>query len=198
MKDIDLKGKHFMTFGKKNTGKSYFNNFLMSRASRPYACFDPMEEHTDYSDKDVVIRPTERRGDEAVNQLSEAIEFAVENRDEIGYMWVDEVNRFHSKGGQLTGPLADLIDYNAHYDMGVGMIARRPVQVHTDLRELADYTFIFRLSGVSDVRTLDDMAMGLGERVAALEPREFMCLFPDGHYEKMGPINAGLNHDKGF
>lgn len=195
--NIDLSGKHFMTFGKKNTGKSYFNNWLMSNTSRPYLTFDPMLEHTDYTEEDIIVNPTETRGQEANDQLSDVIEFAISNRDDIGYLWVDEVNRFHSKGGQLTGPIGDLIDLNAHYGLSVGMIARRPVQVHTDLRELADYIFIFKLNGISDIRTLDDMARGLGEKVAQLAPREFMVLHPDGAYEKMDPIEDKIRHKKG-
>lgn len=196
--EIDLRGKHFMTFGKKDTGKSYFNNWLMSQTSGPYAVFDPLHEHTDYSDEDIIIRPTEIRGEQAVEQLQDAVDFVRHNRSEIDYIFVDEINRFHQKGGQLTGPLGDLVDFSAHYNLAMGGIARRPVQVHTDLRELADYLFIFRLNGISDVRTLDDIARGLGERVASLQPREFMVVHPNGEYEKHSPIQGSLNHNKGF
>lgn len=198
MKDIDLNGKHFMTFGKKNTGKSYFNNWLMSRTSGNYAIFDPLHEHTDYGDDDLCFRPTSTRGEEAHEQLGDFLTYVVENRDHYDFVWIDEINRFHGKGGTLDGPIGDVTDFNAHYGMGVGGIARRPVQVHTDLRDLADFTFVFRLNGVSDVRTLDDMARGLGERAASLDQREFIILFPDGSYRKADPIKDKVRHDKGY
>jgi DNA helicase HerA-like ATPase len=197
MQEIDLSGKHFLTLGKKNTGKSYFNNWLMSQTSDPYVVFDPMREHTDYRDTDVVIHPTETRGEAANRQLRDVLDWVRDNRQHLGYIWIDEVNRFHSKGGTLDGPLGQLVDLSAHYGLGAGFIARRPVQVHTDLRELADYTFIFRLNGISDIRTLDDMARGLGERAADLDPREFLILYPDGSYKTHSPIGDRIQHEKG-
>lgn len=198
MKEIDLDGKHFMTFGKKNCGKSYFNNWLMSKTSSPYVCFDPMREHPDYTDDDVVIRPENTRGEGANEELEEVVAWAKNNREHFGFLWVDEVNRFHQKGGQLQGPVGELMDLSAHWGMAFGGIARRPSQVHTDMRDLADYLFLFKLNGISDVRTCDDIARGLGERVASLKPREFMVVHPDGSYEKHAPIKDRLRHEKGI
>lgn len=197
MKDIDLSGDHVLVLGKKNTGKSYFTNYLMSISSEPYLSFDPMREHEDYGPDDVVIRPSATRGEQAIEDLEDAIEFLEHNRDTFGWVFVDECNRFHSKGGTLDGAIGALADYNAHYGMGMCMVARRPAQVHTDLRELADWLFIFRLTGANDVRALDNIARGLGERAAALDRREFMVVSPDGEYWHHEPIRAQLNHSKG-
>lgn len=197
MRDVDLVGKHFATFGKKNTGKSFLNNWLMKSATRPYLVFDPLREHTDYTEADLVVIPEYTRGDEANRELQEIIEFAIENRQHFGYIWVDEVNRFHGKGGTLDGPIGDVVDLNAHYNLGVGMIARRPVQVHTDIIELADYLFVFKLTGVNDIRKLDNISSGLGERVATLRQREFMVVYPDGSYSQMNPIRDTVQHSKG-
>lgn len=193
----DLSGKQVTIFGKKNMGKSYFVNYLMSKMEGNYACFDPMHEHTDYKENDLVVRPTTRRGDEAIKQLSEFVEFAVENRANFDYIVVDEINRFHSKRSELDGPIGDLVDFTEHYGMGFISVARRPVQVHVDIQELADYQFIFRLSGVNDVRRLDDISSGLGERVASLNQREFVAVGPGGNYSTQPPIDARLTHQKG-
>jgi len=195
---MNLSGKQVAIFGKKNMGKSYFTNYLMSKMDGNYACFDPMQEHPDYSENDLVVRPTERRGEGAIQQLSSFVEFAVQNRQQFDYVIVDEINRFHDKRGDLAGPIGDLIDFTAHYGMGLIFCARRPVQVHTDLQELSDYQFIFRLSGVNDVRRLDGIASGLGERAASLDEREYMCVKPGGEYERRRPIDATLNHQKGM
>ena len=194
---MDLSGKQVAIFGKKNMGKSYFTNYLMSKMSGNYACFDPMHEHPDYSDDDLVVRPTERRGEEAMQQLSEFVEFAVENRHNFDYIIVDEINRFHGKRGTLGGAIGDLVDFTAHYNMGFIFCARRPVQVHADLQELSDYQFIFRLSGVNDIRRLDGIASGLGERAASLSEREYICVKPSGDFATRSPVNANLTHQKG-
>jgi len=193
----DLSGKQVAVFGKKGMGKSYFVNYLMSKMGGNYACFDPMHEHTDYSGGDLIVRPTSRRGDEAKKQLSEFVEFAVENRYQFDYIIVDEINRFHSKRSELDGPIGDLVDFTAHYNVGFIFCARRPVQVHVDLQELSDYQYIFRLSGVNDVRRLDDISSGLGERAAALDEREHITVKPGGRYQVEPPIEATLDHQKG-
>jgi hypothetical protein len=197
MDKADLNGKQVAVFGKKGMGKSYFTNYLMSKMDGHYACFDPMHEHTDYRQDDLVIRPTSRRGEEAIKQLSEFVEFAVQNRYKFDYIVVDEINRFHSKRSELAGPIGDLVDFTAHYDMGFIFCARRPVQVHVDLQELSDYQFIFRLSGVNDCRRLDDISSGLGERAAALDQREYICVQPGGRYSAQRPVDARVNHQKG-
>jgi hypothetical protein len=194
---VDLSGKQVAAFGKKGMGKSYFCNWLMSRMDGNYACFDPMHEHPDYKQDDLVVRPTTRRGDEAKRQLAEFVEFAVGNRYKFDYIIVDEINRFHDKRSDLAGPIGDLVDFTAHYDIGFIFCARRPVQVHVDLQELSDYQFIFRLSGVNDVRRLDDLSSGLGERAASLEEREYLCVEPGGTWSINRPVNERLDHSKG-
>lgn len=193
----DLSGRQVAVFGKKGMGKSFFVNSLMAEMTGHYACFDPMREHVDYRDDDVVVRPTERRGQAAERQLAEFVEFAVENRSRFDYIIVDEINRFHTKGSDLDGPIGDLVDFTAHYDMGFIFCARRPVQVHADLQELSDYQFIFRLTGVNDIRRLDNVASGLGERVAGLDEREFISVSPGGSFEHQPPVSANLEHRKG-
>lgn len=195
--NADLRGKQVGVVGKKDMGKSFFVNYLMSQIKGNYACFDPMREHTDYKPNDLLVRPTVRRGEEAIIQLKEFVEFCIENRRDFDYIVVDEINRFHSKNSELEGPVGDLIDFTAHYNTGFIWVARRPVQVHTDLQELSDYLFIFHLSGANDVRKLDNTSIGLGERVAALSPREFVAVAPDG-YQTQDPISANLNHKKGI
>lgn len=199
--NIDLRNKQWLTLGKKNTGKSGFNHYLMSKIRGNYAVFDPGKEHFDYKEDDLIVNPSVLRGEEAINQLNDFVDFATDNREVFDYIFVDEINRYHQKGGRLTGALGELVDMSAHYSegLGVGFIARRPTQVHTDLRELSDYLFVFRLTGVNDIRTLDEISSGLGERVANLEDYEFMIVHPNGDYEKHKPIDVSdLRHDKGI
>jgi DNA helicase HerA-like ATPase len=195
--DGSIRGKQVAVFGKKGMGKSFFVNSLMAEMDGNYACFDPMREHHDYRDDDVVVRPTERRGSKAERQLVEFVEFVVSNRSRFEFIIVDEINRFHNKNSALDGPVGDLVDFTAHYGLGFIFCARRPVQVHPDLQELSDYQFIFRLTGVNDVRRLDNLVSGLGERVASLDEREYISVSPGGSFERQPPVSANLEHRKG-
>lgn len=199
--NIDLRNKQFITFGQKDMGKSMFNAYLMNNTPSNYACFDPLDEHTDNKANDLVVVPKNKRGKPAKRELEQFLEIVQENRREFNYVWIDEVNRYHDKGGKLTGALGELVDFSAHWDtgMGVGFIARRPVQVHTDIRELSDYMFIFRLPGQRDRKMLNHMSKGLGDTVAELEQYEYVIYTPGGDYYKQEPVDVGaVTHRKGI
>lgn len=198
MPKIDLSGRHYMTWGLKDCGKSYFNNYIMQNFQGNFAVFDTMREHNDYGQDNLRFCPSESRGDELMEQFEVFLQYVIDNRDRYDLVVVDEINRLHKKGGQLHGPLADLVDFNAHYGLGIGMIARRPTQVHTDVSEMADYHFFFRLQGKNDIDRLNHMKNGLGDSVKNLRKREYIILFPDYSFEKRAPISANVQHSKGF
>jgi len=87
------------------------------------------------------------------------------NQDKIDYVKVDEVNRYTKSKGTLDGAVGELVDLNRHKGtgegMGVGFTARRPQQVHSDIRELADYIFLFPVAGVSTEEYAADMHKAL-------------------------------------
>lgn len=200
---FDLANSHICVWGKKGTGKSGFINSLMfnlSKTAKNYAAFDPMDEHHDYGqdDRNLVVVPTNRRGEKAKEQLQDVTEFVVHNRERFDYFFVDEINRFHQKGGQLNGPVADIIDYSAHYSMSTVYVARRPSTVHTSVRDLSDWHFVFRLTGSSDVRMLDEIVRGLGEKAARLDKYQFISVSPSGDMTVNDPVDLPPNHSKGF
>ena len=67
--------------------------------------------------------------------------------------------------------------------MSAGFISRRPCQLNQDLTELADYIFIFRLTGKNDLNYLDEIVTGLGDAVRSLGQFEFVLVHPDKHFE---------------
>lgn len=197
---FDLRNKQLLVLGKKNMGKSGFINHLMYNMSGNYAVFDPMNEHIDYKQNDFVLVPNVKRGPEAIEQLEDFIDFVIENRDIFDAVFIDEVNRYHQKGGRLTGALGELTDLSAHYNEGMSVVfvARKPTQVHVDLRDLADYLFIFRLTGVGDIRILDDIYSGLGEKVANLEDYHYYAV-TSKDIQLQQPIDiTPLQHNKGI
>lgn len=191
MRRIQLQGKHWVTFGSKGGGKSYFNSKMLERASGKSVIFDPMDE---YPDADNIIRvvPDNTRGEGGVKELQKAIEFIKYNSDDIAYFIVDEISRFHKKRGILDDTLGELVDLNRHMDIGIGFIARRPTQVHTDLREMADYLFLFTLRGTNDLKMLDNISSGLQQKMNTMneahEDHSFITVYPSRKYEIMDPV----------
>jgi len=106
---------------------------------------------------------------------------------------IEEANRFcQPKPKPLPQGVADLNDWCRHpqYNMSVGYIARRPVQINTDLIELCDYLFIFQLGGKNDVQYLNDLRRGLGDVVLNLPPYHFVIVNPNRTWEVMSPVKA--------
>lgn len=188
--EIDLSGSLWSTFGHNDSGKSYLNRRLMKRAAQEgntIVIFDPMEE---YPSGDEIFRivPNARRGQEAIEDLGDALDWVAANQEEVDYLLIDEANRFHSSGGDLDGPLGEVVDLRAHWDMGVGLVTRRPTQNHPDIRELADYTVLFRLQGRNDKQRLNRWIDGLGDDVAQLDEHHFIVVFPSLSYQEFPPI----------
>ena len=66
-------------------------------------------------------------------------------------------------------------------------MARRPVQFHTDIVELADFLFIFRLDGNNDYKYLENLHRGLGDMVRNL-PEYHFAIRHAGEITKHAPI----------
>jgi len=172
---INLKGKHWLTLGLKGSGKSNFNKWLLSQRPNHFV-FDPVKEYKGYHR----YMPNSARGEEAVKELKAVTDQVVKaNQSEIDYFYVDEVNRYVSKRGQLDGPVGELVDLNRHYDMGIGFTARLPQQVHTEIRELADYIFIFNLAGKASLEFLDDMAEDTRKAMDNMDKYQCVMLNPN-------------------
>ena len=126
----------------------------------------------------------------SVAELESVIE-SIKDARRFQLFLIDECNRFApSKPAPLPVQLADLNDQCRHYDLSVGYISRRPVQLNQDLTELSDYVFLFHLKGHSDIRYLDDMAAGLGQAVLDLKGFEFVVVMPDRSFYISKPIAA--------
>jgi hypothetical protein len=73
-------------------------------------------------------------------------------------------------------------------NLGFGVIARRPVQLNTDLIELAHDLFIYRLKGKNDIAYLDELVDGLGAAVLSLKPYYFVHVNEFRDFEVCEPV----------
>jgi hypothetical protein len=197
-KQIDLKGKQVYIAGLKNSGKTNFCKWLLNTKFPMHMAFDPMDEYKDKWDFNQYI-PESRRGSEAREELELFTDQLVKpSKASLDAVVVDECNRFHNKGGQLDGPIGEIVDVgSSHWNMATIFISRKPTQVHTDIRGLADYWFLFNLTDSNNIKMLNqDVADGLGDAVKALSPDSFECIVvpPDReNYFKMQSVPEQLN-----
>ena len=186
---MDLTGKTFCIFGLKATGKSTLSDLILTTYGASALYYDTLSEAPAESPFDI-YRPENRY---SVAELESVIRSIVPQNINLlpryRLIIIDETNRFcPSKPAPLPAAIADLNDQCRHYLMSAGFIARRPSQLNQDLTELADYLFIFRLTGKNDIQYLNNTVSALGDAVLALAPHEFITVNPDRSFEINEPI----------
>lgn len=193
---IDLRGVQWLTLGKKNSGKTNFNKWILGK--RPaHLAFDPMDEFKPQWGYNR-YKPEARRGEPAIEELEMVTDQLVfGNADTLQYFFVDEVSRFHNPNGKkLKGVIGELVDVgSSHLNMGIGFSARKPQQVHPDLRDMSEWFFIFRLRGSASVKLLGKQ---IDERIPELHDQlnqyECVAVPPDGEPFILSPVPEQRNN----
>ena len=101
---------------------------------------------------------------------------------------IDECNRYCPNRKPLPDQVGVLNDFNRHYRIATGYIARRPTQLNTDLIELSHYLVFFRLMGKNDYRYMEDIADGLGDAVRALPKFHYVLVDEARDYQVCKPV----------
>lgn len=198
--ELDLSGKTWCSLGLKGTGKSTLANSFLNTYGSEALYYDTLHEAPVDSPFDI-YQPSSRYSAAPLETVIKAI--TPKDATEIPkyrLFVIDEANRFcPPKPSPLPPSVADLNDQARHYLMSVGYIARRPSQLNSDLMELADYLFIFRLTGKGDQIYLNNTVGGLGDAVLHLPDFHFIIVFPDKHFtlaEPITPDKTWLQHSK--
>jgi len=108
-------------------------------------------------------------------------------KGKLKLLLIDEANRFFPSPHRPMQQMAKLVDFHRHWaptdkktlelkekGLAVVLISRRPVQLCTNVIELADYNIFFNLSGKNDIDYLNSLCRGLGEEVAKLPDFHFV------------------------
>jgi hypothetical protein len=202
---MDLGSKGWAVFGLRGSGKSWFVKSVLE-STPDHLVFDPLKEHAGYNKYTPTVR-------ESIDELEEVIEGLVikgvkvteDNKSRfptrrVGETWkpelfvIDECNRYvYPKPTRLPKRVADLVDYGRHWGVSFGAVARRPVQFHTDLIELADIVFFFQLPGKNDHAYLESLHTGLGDTVRDLAPFHFVAFAHGSEITVHAPIKPPLH-----
>lgn len=179
----DLTNKRFVIFGLQGSGKTILAKHILSQEPAHFV-FDTLHEYKGFNRYLPLQRDT--RG---IPELETLIEIAIIRSKAVRLFIIDEANRFCPSKIPLPQAVLNLNDFQRHYGIAFGAIARRPVQLFTDLTELAHYMFIFNLKGKNDCAYLDAIVLGLGDAVSQLQSYHFVVVSPGRSYEVHAPID---------
>jgi len=169
----DLNNKTAVLFGLADSGKSTLANFIGAQYGSSCLVYDTLNEYPDEPFDSYV--PNDRTSIPEMEKILRQVMASGKYRLLIG----DEWNRFcPSKPAPLPQAVADLNDWHAHYEIATLYICRRPVQLNQDLTDLANYLFVFNMTGKHDIDYLNDIATGLGDAVEKLPPYHFVVAPP--------------------
>lgn len=187
---IDLTDKRFVILGLQGSGKSVLVKSILGLV-RNSMVYDVLKEHQGFNRYLVTYRQVQKHTpqDPAIAELNTFVNRVVIGSGQIRLFILEEANRYcPSKPQPLPASILDLNDFQRHERIAFGSVARRPVQLHTDLVELAHYLFVYRLPGKNDRNYLDEIADGLGDAVLGLKDFHFVIVYPDRHYEVHAPV----------
>ncbi|MBA7475966.1 hypothetical protein ES707_11341 [subsurface metagenome] len=100
----------------------------------------------------------------------------------------EESSRYFRNQSRLPPNFGLINDVNRHMKLKVICIARRFVQMHTDIAELAHELIIYRQTGINDLKRLDDTVQGLCVAVESLPKYHFVRADSERKYAIRRPI----------
>jgi len=180
---MNLEGKRFVIFGLQGSGKTVLAKHILRQYPK-HLVYDTLNEYHNFNR----YIPSHRQySAEAIAEINTVIKKLVIPRRPSIFV-IDEANRFCPNRRPLPEQISKLNDFNRHYGIGFGVIARRPAQLHTDLTELAHYIFVFKLKGLNDIKYLNGLVYGLGDAVMNLEPYHFALVDENREVKICSPI----------
>lgn len=146
--------------GLQGSGKTTLVKHILDDVDR-HIVYDPLGEYDGYRR----YIPTDLHSTAELDRFVERIVTPMQP----DLFVLDEANKYIDKNKETPKAVADLVDFSRHWGISWGCVARRPTQLHTDVRELAHYVFVFGLYGSNDRRLLNDWYSGMGDVVQGLD-----------------------------
>lgn len=200
---LELKNKVTCIFGLRGSGKTTLAHTMATECGDKVIVYDTQHEFP----KDAVYGVYQPKDRYSINELFALIHAYTIYRPmnskltKPDYIFIDEANRFFPGGGKALDPRAvDLNDSVRHppYELGLILIARRPTQLHPDIVGLSDSVIVFGLSGKNDIQYLNDLYVGMGDKVQQLKPYHAIILTGNQlkYIEPIQPDDIWMQHQK--
>ena len=181
---IDLANRSFVILGLRGSGKSVMTHHIAGTYGEKCLLYDTLDEYP-MNAKYHTYTPTVRGDTVELATIARAVMTGHKYRMFI----IEEANRYCvPKPVPLPQAIADLNDWHRHYNLSVGYVARRPVQLNQDIVELAEYIILFNLKGRNDIKWCDDLSGGLGDAMLTLKPYHFIIIDRNRNYQIYQPI----------
>ena len=189
---IDINNKRFCIFGLQGSGKSVLVKHILSNVRNSFV-YDVLKEHSGHNRYLATHRQVKRpvESDPAIVELNKVVNRIVIGSGQIRLFILEEANRYCRNRYPLPSSILDLNDFQRHDKIAFGCVSRRPVQLNTDIVELAHYLFIYNLAGKNDIDYLESISEGLGETVRKLPPYHFVLVNQDRSYQVHAPVPFG-------
>lgn len=180
---LEFRNKQIVIVGLRGTGKTVFAKYIIRKVKK-HLVFDILNEYKPRFNRYI---PKSTEVDFLKYEFCKLSNFLGAFK-KLDLLAIDEANRIAPPRKALLPEIAELVDFGRHKALTVIYIARRPVQLHTDIIELADYLVIFKLSGKNDIRYLEDLRKGLGDEVLKLPKHYFIVLDKTRDFKIYPPI----------
>lgn len=187
---IDLYNKKIVVFGYNYSGKTYLVKKLTKTFKGKVLVYDWHKEYTDVNKKDLLIYYPKFKTDveKRLLEFNTIINKLFVNKKGMKLLIVDEANEYLPSRKPLPSSIEDLRSNHAHYNQSYILIARRPVDLNTNLIEVADYRIFFRLDGKNDLQYVDSLKKGLSDIVANLKEHYFAVFDYKGNVTVCKPV----------
>ena len=186
----EFEGKGLCVFGLRGSGKSVWTRNFISQY-KSHLIVDPMVEYPGFRRYIPQNRAYGKEAIEEINMLATMLAATKKQggKAKVDLFAIDESNRYCPNRQPLPDTLLDIMDYQRHWKLTTVHVARRPVQMNTDIVELANYIIIFNLAGKNDQQYLNDVSKGLGDAVLKLPKYHYMFVDENRKYKQMSPVN---------
>lgn len=114
----------------------------------------------------------------AENEIEELLGEIIKGDMNVDCIVFDESNVIFNKT-YLQPNARRLVNTLRHLKIDIIAVARRPVDINITISELATRRYVFHASGVNDIKRLNELKAGLGDRAQALGEHDYIFVDND-------------------